>query len=390
MLGGVWLAYFSFGMTAAAMAPLVHAISAELGLSHSAMGSILGAWALVYIALAVPCGALLDRFGPRRIVFYALLIIALSGLLRSLADSYLGMFVAVAVFGIGGPLVSSGAPKVVSSWFTGSERGFGVGIYYTGNALGNITVLSLTNALVVPLVGGWRGALLVYAGFTALAGIVWLVITSHPASHEMEREMAAEPRPPYRTVFFELISIPTVRIVLFMGLFILFFNHSLNAWLPEILRSGGMTPTIAGYWASVPTAVGLMSALVLPRLAVPQRRFFILLGLFLAAGCATLLIRAGGEGYLAFGLILQGMTRGAMTSIALLILMDTDDSSASRVGAASGMYFAAGEIGGVLGPLSVGAVADLTGGFSGALLMLTGVCVVLMVLLTRLRLSLRA
>jgi len=390
MLAGVWLVYFCFGMNAAAMAPLVHAISAELGLSHSAMGSVLGAWALVYILLAVPCGAVLDRYGPRRMVFCAMLIIALSGLMRGTASSYLAMFLAVAVFGIGGPLVSSGAPKVVGSWFTGKERGLGMGIYFTGNALGNITVLSLTNSLVVPLVGNWRGALLVYAGFAALAGFLWLAITSHSASRNMEREMAAEARQPYHRVLRDLIGIPTVRIVLLMGLFILFFNHSLNAWLPEILRSNGMHPARAGYWASVPTAVGLLSALVLPRLAVPERRFVILFGLFVAAGSATLLIQASAGPLLGAGLVLQGLTRGAMTSIALLILMDTDQGSASRVGAASGLYFAAGEIGGVLGPLSVGAAADLTGGFGGALFMLTGVCVILMGLLARLRVVTRA
>ncbi len=385
MLGGVWLVYFSFGMTNAAMAPLVHVISVELALSRSAMGSILGAWALVYIALALPCGAVLDRYGPRRMVFWAMLIIALSGLLRAAADSYPTMFIAVAVFGIGGPLVSSGAPKVVGSWFTGQERGLGMGIYFTGNALGHVGALSLTNSLVVPLVGDWRGAMVVYAGLAVLAAFVWLAITSHPASRQMEAEYAAEPRQPYHRVFFELISIPTVRIVLLMGLFILFFNHSLNAWLPEILRSDGMSPTEAGYWASIPTAFGLISALVLPRLAVPERRSVILFGLFIAAGAATLLIQSTAGPLLATGLILQGLTRGAMTSIALLILMDTEDGGASRVGAATGLYFAAGEIGGVLGPLTVGAVADLSGGFDAPLFMLTGVCLILIALLTRLR-----
>lgn len=385
MMGGVWLVYFSFGMTNASMAPLVHVISGDLDLSHSAMGSILGAWALVYIGLSLPCGAVLDRYGPRRMVFWAMLIIALSGVLRSMADSYLTMFLAVAVFGIGGPLVSSGAPKVVGSWFTGKERGLGMGIYFTGNALGHVAALSLTNSVLVPLVGDWRNALIAYAGFAVLAGFVWLAVSNHPASREMEREFAAEPRQPYHRVFFELINIPTVRIVLFMGLFILFFNHSLNAWLPEILRSGGMNATSAGYWASIPTAVGLLSALILPRLAVPERRYVILFGLFIAAAGATLLIQAGSGPLLVAGLILQGLTRGAMTSISLLILMDTDDGSSSRVGAATGLYFAAGEIGGVLGPLSVGAVADLSGGFNGALFMLTGVCLILMILLGRLR-----
>ena len=36
MLGGVWLLYFCFGLTAAAVGPLVPAIVGDLGISHGA------------------------------------------------------------------------------------------------------------------------------------------------------------------------------------------------------------------------------------------------------------------------------------------------------------------------------------------------------------------
>ena len=39
------------------------------------------------------------------------------------------------------------------------------------------------------------------------------------------------------------------------------------------------------------------------------------------------------------------------------------------------------EIGGVLGPLSIGIVSDTSGGFAAALYMMTGICFVLLVLL---------
>ena len=42
------------------------------------------------------------------------------------------MFVAVGLFGIGGPLVSIGAPKAIAQWFQGAERGFAIGVYITG------------------------------------------------------------------------------------------------------------------------------------------------------------------------------------------------------------------------------------------------------------------
>ena len=60
MLAGVWLAYFSFGVVQGGIPPLVTPVSQDLGLSRSAMGTVLGAWPFVYILVAIPAGALID------------------------------------------------------------------------------------------------------------------------------------------------------------------------------------------------------------------------------------------------------------------------------------------------------------------------------------------
>ncbi len=387
MLGGAWLLYFSFGLTTGSLAPLVNVITIDLGLSHSAMGSILGAWPLVYIASAVPCGALLDRIGPRRAMFLAALIIALSGLLRGLAPDYLTLFLAVALFGLGGPLISVGGPKLVSQWFRDTERGLAMGIYASGPALGVVTTLMLTNSVAMPLFGGnWRAVLMFYAGFVLLVSLVWLAISARGA--ELTPPTGAEDTAPHQSqleIFADLLRRPALRLVLGISIFIFFFNHGMNNWLPEILRTHGMDAATAGYWAAIPHAVGIVAALVIPRLAGPARRFVILGGLFLCAGTATLLIQSGTGPLLAAALMLQGTARGAMSSVMLLVLMETRGVGSRTIGSASGMYFSAGEVGGVLGPLTVGYLFDVTGGFSAGLYLLTAITALMVLMLTRLR-----
>ena len=386
MLAGLWLIYFGFGLTVASTAPLVEPIARDLGLSHSAMGSVMGAWPLIYIFSAIPCGAFLDRAGPRRALFLGAVTVAASAAARALSGSHLELFCAVAILGIGGPLISVGAPKLIGLWFEGPERGFAMGLYVTGPTTGNVVALAGTNALAMPLLGGdWRAVLFVYAAFVLAAGFVWLAITAHPASRAAERRIAAEPRQSQLSVFSELLRIPAVRLMLIVGVGIFFFNHSFNNWLPQILRDGGMDAVTAGYWSSVPTVVGMIGALIIPRLATPERRFLILFGLIGSACAAALLIRTMDAGALPIGLVLQGLARGSMSSIAILFLMETKGVGSRVMGAAGGMYFSAGEIGGVLGPLSVGAMFDATGGFSAPLLMLSAVCVVMALMLARLR-----
>ena len=129
VLTGIWLAYYCFGLTIVTLAPLVTEITSDLDISNSEMGTILGAWQLVYIASAVPLGILLDRIGVRRAIMFAFTMIAISVILRSNAEGFTSLFIAVAIFGLGGPLISVGAPKSISLWFDDSERGFAMGIY---------------------------------------------------------------------------------------------------------------------------------------------------------------------------------------------------------------------------------------------------------------------
>ena len=386
MLAGAWLIYFCFGLMFTALAPLVQPISQELGLSHSEMGLVLGSWSLVYIASAVPCGALLDQFGPRRVRFAAAMIMGLSGCLRSFATGHLSLFLAVAAFGLGGPFISIGGPKLVSLWFEGKERSLAMGIFSTSPPLGGVGALALTNSVFMPIAGGnWRAVLVFYAGFVLMAGIAWLIISGHRASRAVERQIAAEPKRSQLAVFASLLRLKVVRIVLLMSVGIFLFNQGLVNWLPEILRRGGMDAATAGLWASVPIAISIFSAMVIPQFAIPSRRLFILLCLFICAGGATFLIEEPAGVWLAAGLFLQGTARGAMRTVALLVLMDSRNVEARDIGSVGGLFFSAAEIGGVLGPLAMGYLFDVTGGFSAALYMLSGVCAALMLLVARLR-----
>ena len=383
MLGGVWLIYFGFGLLSLAMAPLVDPIGRDLGLSYTTMGAILGAWPLVYIVAAAPCGAFVDRVGLKWSLFLAALIITASGGLRAVAFDAVSMFVAVGLFGIGGPLVSIGAPKAIAQWFQGAERGFAIGVYITGPFLGHILALALTNSVMMPLTGGnWREVLLIYSGFILAAGIAWFVLGSHPINRVVERAgRHRETVAGQLAVFARLLRLPNIQVILAISIGAFFFHHGISNWLPEILRTGGMAPDVAGIWSAVPTAVGIVGALMIPRLATPPRRFAILVGLSLSAASGALIMLVAGTPALVVAMILQGIGRGSLIAVLILVLMETRGVDPRNTGAAVGLFFSAAEIGGVLGPLVIGATSDLTGGFDAGLWLLGAVSVGLVGLL---------
>ena len=386
ILFGVWTVYFCFGLTITGLAPLIEPITGDLGISHTAMGGVLGIWQLVYIAAAVPCGAFLDRVGARRAVFLGAAIIALSGLLRGVADSAVMLYLAVGLFGIGGPIVSAGAPKEIARWFKGSDRGLAMGIYITGPALGSIAALSLTNSVLMPLFGGdWRAVLLLWAGVTAAGSVTWFAIASLPAARRHDPPPSDAKPTPQLEVLRELLRLPAVRLLLVMSVAIFTLNHGLSNWLPEILRVDGMTAVEAGYWATVPTLIGIAASLTIPRLATPERRYLVLGGLALAALLACLLLWLSGQPALTIGLALQGIARSSLMTVAILTLVETRGVGEARAGTASGLFFSAAEVGGAGGPILLGLVYDATGGFDLSLLLLAGVAAFLLLATFRLQ-----
>lgn len=386
MLFGVWFVYTCFGMAVYSTAPLVEPIARDLGLSLGAMGAVMGAWPLIYIGMAIPAGALLDRIGVRSALVIAAVVITSSLLMRSIAGGFGMLFLAVALFGIGGPLVSIGAPKLIASWFAGKERGLAIGIYSTGPTIGAIGVLSLTNAVIMPMTDyDWRLTLRIYAGFAALAGLVWLLVSSRPAGRLHDpTDIAAGTIKAQIGIFSSLLKLTTVRVVLALAVGIFIFNHALNNWLPEILKTTGMTAAEAGFWASIPSLVGTIAALTLPRLATARLRVPLLLTSVLFAALATVLIAYAQGALLGFGLILQGIARGSMIPIAMFVLMETREIDARVMGAAGGLFYTAAEMGGVIGPTMTGLLADATGGFLAPLMTLTAICLVCAGLVLRL------
>jgi cyanate permease len=386
LLLGVWSLYGTFGLIATSLAPLVVEVETDLGMSHVAMGTVMGAWQLVYILAAIPCGILLDRLGVRWSLLIGALLVGASAFGRSIAEGYGELLLAVMVFGVGGPIISAGAPKVITQWFTGSQRGLAMGIYMTGPAIGGIVSLTLTHSVLLPAFDGdWRRVFELWAIFSVAAGVVWWLVAGHPAALVVEHEESLASRLPRREVLRSLLRDPAVRLVLLMGVGVFLFNHGLVNWLPELLRSGGMGVVEAGYWAAVPTVVGIAGSLLIPRLATPSRRFRILIVLCLGACGASLLLQFQEPPMLFSGLLLQGIARSSLMTVLILTLIELPGIGERSAGTASGLFFSAAEVGGVLGPISLGVLYDLTGAFTSGLYALTLVAMGLAFAAVRLR-----
>ena len=176
MLAAVWGVYAAFGLVTGSLAPVIEPILDDIGIGRGAMGAVLGAWQLVYLGAAIPAGRVIDRLGLRTSLGVAAAVITLSAGLRAVAWDLPTLFLAVAVFGLGGPLVSIGAPKLISVWFDEHDRRTAVGIYTHGPGRGHHGGLRpRPTRCGCPSPGRGGGAVGVFAALAALAGVAWIV-----------------------------------------------------------------------------------------------------------------------------------------------------------------------------------------------------------------------
>jgi CP family cyanate transporter-like MFS transporter len=359
LLTGVSFVYFSFGLVIGATAALVPAIREDLGLSRGEMGLVLGVWQLVYLGAAVPAGKLIDRFGLRFGLGAAAVVIFASGALRAAAQGLPSLLISVGLFGIGGPLVSIGAPKLVAVWFTDLERGKAVGMYGAAPPIGMTVALALSNGVVSPLVGdSWRATLVVFSSVALLAGAFWIVV----AGREPDRAVAEDDSAPAMTTS-ALLRLPIVRVVLLLAVGGFLYSHSLSNWLVEILEDSGRSAASAGYWAAIPTFVGIFATLAVPRMATPSRRVPLFSATLLLGSLGALFLTSTVSVLLAPSLVAAGISRTTIMPLALLILMDHELIGSRNIAAAGGLFFTAGEIGGMSGPALTGWLGDISDGF---------------------------
>jgi len=380
VLAGCWLNYFIFGLSITGLAPLVSLIMPQLSISASEMGAVLGAWQFVYIFVAIPLGLVLHRFGPGRMLVVGAVIIAASGFLRAAADSYGALLAAVALFGLGGPILSAGIPQTVGRWFTGPERGLAMGVYITGPAIAGIIAYSATHAVLLPWLGGdWRAVLRLWAWCAVAAAGIWFAIwlggrRLAGASTSSSTEAGSGPG---LAAAREMLSDRRVLLLLVAAIGSFTIEHGLRNWLPEIIRASGRSPEEAGFLAALPVLVSVGSALVFPRLAIPERRALILRSLYALSASGLVLLHAWTPSMLIAGLVLVGLASGATMTVTLLTLIEQEVVGAGRAGLAGGLFFSLAEIGGVGGPVVIGVTRDLTGGFALALWLLAAVACLL-------------
>ena len=158
----------------AAVAPL---LANEFGVSIADIGVLIGLYFAPGVALALPGGAIGQRFGDKATVLGALLLMLAGSVAMALAASWSIQIAGRLVAGVGGVVLSVQLTKMLTDWFAGKEIATAMAIFVNSWPAG--IAISL---LLMPVIGTAYGVGAVHlsvAAFSAFA-IVLLAIAYRP------------------------------------------------------------------------------------------------------------------------------------------------------------------------------------------------------------------
>jgi cyanate permease len=365
MLALSWLLYFAFSFTLASMFPVVGSVRTDLDLSYVQVGFVLGGWQLVYLVAAIPVGILVDRFQPKMVLFAGALVVAASQLGRSLAHDFVTLWLAVALLGLGGPVMSVGLPKVIAECFAGRPRALASGIYVTGAHVGQMTALAATSIVMLALGDSWRITFRVYAGVVVIIALIWLV-WAKPIPCTLPSSSGTGVLAGMRHV----TRVPGVWLIVAVGFAGFLGSHGYRSWLPEMLTGKGISPTSAGLLAAVPAFCGMVGSIVIVRFGSGHRRQTAI-SLLVVVGTAMLVASWATGPFLFLAIAVEGFCAGALMPMMMNTLMNMTQVGVRYMGAAAGLYFTIGEMGGFAGPAIIGLMVGLTGSFTAGVLILS-------------------
>jgi MFS transporter, CP family, cyanate transporter len=361
LLVGMLLLAANLRPAAAGIGPLIDRIRAGTGLSAAGAGVLVTLPALCFGALAPLAPALARRVGAQTSAAVAVLVLLLGLLVRlipGLAFLFAGTMLAGAAIAVGNVLL----PVLVRRCFPG-RVGLVTGLYTTTLA----AFAALAAGISVPVAdafgGGWRPGLAIWAIPAAVALVVWApqLLRRRPGDGSPDTQVAGA-----RSLLRDKVA---WTVTLFFGIQSAGFYATL-AWLPSVFHSHGVSTARSGLLLSVSLIAGLAPTLSVPSLAARARhqRPFV----FLAIGCAAagwlgVLLAPTSVPYVWVVLLGVGQNASFPLSLTLVVLRGgtvTSTAALSTLAQTVGYLLAA------CGPLGIGAIHDLTGSWTPALLVL--------------------
>jgi D-galactonate transporter len=374
----------------------------DLGLSQTAFGFGAGIFFLAYFVFEVPSNLMLERFGARKWIARIMVTWGiLSGLMAFIPDiaKATGMgnentfYLIRVLLGVAEAGFFPGIIFYLTLWFPAEYRARIVGYFMAAIPLSTVIGAPISG-LVLSMHGlgglaGWQWLFVLEAvPALILAGVVFFYLTDRPADADWlapdERNWLAE-RLTLERKQRETAHEYTVGQVLVnpkvIALSLVYFgavamNYGLGFFLPQIVKSFGLTTFMTTVVAAIPYAVGTFAMIWwgLRSDHVGERRWHTAIPLLIAAAGIAASTVLDDPTLKMISFCVAGF--GIFACLPVFWTLPTAFLSGAAAAAGIAVVNSIGNLAGFAGPFAMGWIKDHTGSYTGGLLLLAGLGII--------------
>ncbi|WP_245644628.1 MFS transporter [Nocardioides jensenii] len=348
---------------AVSVGPVLAEVTDGLAMSHTVAGVLTSLPVIAFAGFGALAPGLARIAGVHRVTLFSLLLVTAGLGLRAVVDRPAG-FLALSMVALAGMAAANVLlPSLVKLHFP-DRVGAITAVYTTSLAIGLTGALTLT-VPVADSLGGWRVGLGVWAVVALVAALPWLFMIGH------DQHPDAAPHD------IRLGQVARTRLGLAMALF--FGLQSLQAyaifgWFAQLWRDNGYSATTAGLLLGVVAAISIPLSLWIPAAAArrtDQRGVLLAVMACYPIGYVGLMLAPHSLAFV--WAVLVGI--GACTFPLILTMIGLRSRTPAGTAALSGFTQSAGYLLAAVGPFTVGAIYDATGGWTWPLAFLLALTV---------------
>lgn len=371
-------------------------VTRELRLDPLRLGYLLSGFSWAYVCAQLPAGAMLDRFGSKRVYGLAIvgwsicaLLAGLSGYLGTL--TFYALFAARWVSGLAQSPVFPGNGRIVAAWFPTPERGRASAIFNASQYFSLVLFAPIMGWIVHAF--GWKQCFW-FEGLIGLGlAVVWsrtiYGVKEHPRISPSEIQhiegggglvsLDSGRRPSRSTLTWSTIATLLSRRMLlgiYLGQYcITTLTWFFLTWFPIYLNQARHISIVkVGFLAALPAlcgfAGGILGGVISDRLLQSgrsltfARKFPIVLGMLLAM--TMILCNYVNTSFSVMMLMSIAFFGKGIGALGWTVISDT--SPKNLIGINGGLFNLIGNLAGITTPIVIGLIVKSTGSFQWALL----------------------
>lgn len=180
-------------------------LTRDLALSAADLGLLTSAYFLTFGMAQIPLGIALDRYGPKRVEGFLMILAGIGAIAFALGDSLGQLGLARGLIGLGVSACLMAGLKGFAMWYPPERQSSMVGFIMAAGAMGALTASAPVEAMLPFL--GWRGVFWVIAGLAfAIAALIFFSLPGD-APHTSNESIAQA----FRSVGHIFVSVSFLR-----------------------------------------------------------------------------------------------------------------------------------------------------------------------------------